>query len=122
LHEQYGNIVRVAPNELSIDGSIGWDDIFGHKKSGEEEFGKDLLWYRPLENGKGIDGSGSHDIIMSNREDHRRQRRVMAHAFSDAALHGQEDIIKSYVDLLMRRLEEHSTQGKVLDMVKWYSK
>ncbi|TVY25314.1 Cytochrome P450 monooxygenase [Lachnellula hyalina] len=121
LHDQYGEIVRVAPNELSIDGSIGWDDIYGHKKAGQVEFGKDSLFYRPLDQGKGLDGHGAHDIIMSNREDHRRQRRLMAHAFSDAALYAQEDIIKSYVDLLMRRLEEHSVQGKKLDMVKWYN-
>ncbi|TVY34228.1 Cytochrome P450 monooxygenase [Lachnellula subtilissima] len=121
LHDQYGEIVRVAPNELSIDGSIGWDDIYGHKKTGQVEFGKDSLFYRPLDQGKGLDGHGAQDIIMSNREEHRRQRRLLAHAFSDAALYAQEDIIMSYVDLLMRRLEEHSVQGKKLDMVKWYN-
>lgn len=121
MHDQYGEIVRVAPNELSIDGSVGWDDIYGHKKSGQLEFNKDLLWYRPLDEGKGHVGHGETDIIMANREDHRRQRRLIAHAFSDAALYEQEDIIKSYVDLLMRRLEEHSVQGKSLDMVKWYN-
>ncbi|TVY50201.1 Cytochrome P450 monooxygenase aclL [Lachnellula cervina] len=121
LHDQYGEIVRVAPNELSIDGSVGWDDIYGHKKSGQLEFNKDLLWYRPLDEGKGHVGHGETDIIMANREDHRRQRRLIAHAFSDAALYEQEDIIKSYVDLLMRRLEEHSVQGQSLDMVKWYN-
>ena len=122
MHDQYGNIVRVAPNELSIDGSIGWNDIYGHKKTGQLEFDKDLLWYRPLDEGRGNDGHGALDIIMANREDHRRQRRLIAHAFSDSALYEQEGIIKSYVDLLMQRLEENSAQGKAMDMVKWYSK
>ncbi|TVY84166.1 Cytochrome P450 monooxygenase aclL [Lachnellula suecica] len=121
LHEQYGSIVRVAPNELSIDGSIGWNDIFGHKKAGEQEFEKDVLWYHPLDEGKGIGGSGFQDIVIANRDDHRRQRRVVSHAFSDTALIKQEGIIKSYVDLLMQRLKEHSTEGKTLDAVKWYN-
>ncbi|TVY42390.1 Cytochrome P450 monooxygenase, partial [Lachnellula occidentalis] len=121
LHDQYGDIVRVAPNELSIDGSIGWDDIYGHKKAGQLEFGKDSLWYRPLDEGKGYDGHGAQDIIVASREDHRRQRRLVAHAFSDAALYEQEEIIMSFVDLLMLRLEEHSVEGKSLDMCKWYN-
>jgi len=73
LHDRHGNIVRIAPNELSIDGSIGWNDAYGHKKTGELEFKKDTLFYRPAEDGKGVNGSGIQDIFTASREDHRRQ-------------------------------------------------
>ncbi|KUJ11632.1 cytochrome P450 3A17 [Mollisia scopiformis] len=121
LHDQHGNIVRVAPNELSIDGSIGWTEAYGHKKAGELEFKKDRLFYRPLESGQGVNGSGVHDIFTASREDHRRQRRLIAHAFSDAALTEQEELIQTYVDLLMTRFRENAALGKVLDMVKFFN-
>lgn len=48
LHNKYGNIVRVGPNEICVDGSIGWNDAYGHRKAGQAEFGKDRLFYRPM--------------------------------------------------------------------------
>ncbi|CZR64538.1 related to cytochrome P450 monooxygenase [Phialocephala subalpina] len=121
LHNKHGNIVRVAPNELSIDGSIGWNDVFGHKKAGEVEFSKDMLFYRPAESGNGVNGSGVQDIFTASREDHRRQRRLVAHAFSDSALTEQEDLIKGYIDLLMQRFKENVAKGDAFDIVKWYN-
>jgi hypothetical protein len=116
LHDQYGNIVRIAPNELSIDGSIGWEDIYGHKKAGKLEFLKDLLFYQ------GVGVPGAQHILGADKETHRRQRRLMGHAFSDSALNGQEGIIKSYIDLLILRLGENAAKGNVVDFVKWYVK
>lgn len=121
LHNKHGNIVRVGPDELSIDGSISWNDVYGHRKAGEEEFKKDVLFYRPQENGKGVNGSGVHDIFTAGREDHRRQRRLVAHAFSDSALNEQEDLVKGYVDLLMLRFKENVAKGDAFDIVKWYN-
>lgn len=31
LHEQYGPIVRVGPNNLSFDGEIGWPAVFARR-------------------------------------------------------------------------------------------
>lgn len=116
LHDQYGNIVRIAPNELSIDGSIGWEDIYGHKKAGKLEFLKDPLFYQ------GVGVPGAQHILGADKETHRRQRQLMGHAFSDSALNGQEGIIKSYIDLLILRLGENAARGNVVDLVKWYVK
>ncbi|KAF8846966.1 cytochrome P450 3A17 [Acephala macrosclerotiorum] len=121
LHDKHGNIIRVAPNELSIDGSIGWNDAFGHKKVGEVEFKKDILFYRPADSGNGVNGSGIQDIFTASREDHRRQRRLIAHAFSGSALTEQENLIKGYVDLLMQRFKENVAMGEAFDIVKWYN-
>jgi cytochrome P450 len=121
LHDQYGNIVRVAPNELSIDGSIGWTDTYGHKKAGQPEFMKDQLFYRPTDDGNGFDGSGVQDIFTSSKIDHRRLRRILAHAFSDAALSEQEDIVQSYIGLLIQRLKENIEAGRPSDMVSYFN-
>ena len=111
LHDRYGNMVRIGPDYLAIDGSIGWKDVYGHKNFGQPEFSKNAHYFPPAES-KG-------NFIVSRQEDHRRIRRLLAHAFSDKALQEQESIIKSYVDLLITRLKQH--QGQIIDMCRWYN-
>ncbi|KAF5989882.1 hypothetical protein FBULB1_507 [Fusarium bulbicola] len=41
LHQIYGDIVRVAPNELSFGYPEAWEDVMGHRKRGQAENGKD---------------------------------------------------------------------------------
>ncbi|KAI0836314.1 cytochrome P450 [Hypoxylon sp. FL0890] len=114
LHEKYGPVVRIAPNELSFIESQAWKDIYGHH--GSYEMAKEPKFYRLL---------GKYDpetIISAEREYHSMLRRQMAHGFSERSMRGQEPIIGEYVDLLMRRLEEHCEGGrKPLDMRAWFN-
>lgn len=114
LHEKYGHIVRIAPNELSFTDADAWKVIYG-TRTGHGQKQKDLRFYPPTP-------GGAPSIIYSDDADHSRFRRLLSHAFSDNSLRGQEPIIKSYVDLLMQRLNENIAAGKnVLDMVSWYN-
>ncbi|KAM0292742.1 hypothetical protein HYE67_011444 [Fusarium culmorum] len=111
LHENYGPIVRIAPDRLLIDGSIAFPEVFSRRPN-EAEFGKTVEFY-------GADRVG---IFPAFREDHRRQRRLMAHAFSESALTEQEGYIKYYVDLLMTRLKDkHADKGAASDMTEWFN-
>ena len=59
----------------------------------------------------------------SNNADHSRMRRLLSHAFSDAALREQEPLITHYLDLLIRKLHEQivsTGQGKI-NFVQWYN-
>lgn len=57
---------------------------------------------------------------MAPRDDHRRQRRLLSHAFSTTALQEQEDYVTCYVDLLIQRLHENVRSGDpVVDICKW---
>jgi cytochrome P450 len=50
-------------------------------------------------------------------------RKLLSHAFSDAALRQQEPIMTQYFDLLVQRLKEridNPAAGKV-DLTKWYN-
>lgn len=50
-------------------------------------------------------------------------RRLLSHAFSDAALRDQEQLITHYFDLLIEKLQQQVVgpeQGKV-DLVRWYN-
>lgn len=111
LHDRYGDVVRIAPNELSYCGPDSAKDIYGHRV-GRQQLSKDLLGYPPPL-------GGVHSIITAPHDDHARFRRLLSHAFSEKALRDQEPLIKEYVDLLLNRLHENSS--KVVDMVAWYN-
>ncbi|KAF3032118.1 hypothetical protein E8E12_000589 [Didymella heteroderae] len=118
LHDQYGDVVRVAPTELSfISGETAWPDIYGFrtgKYRNTGAYGKDQTWFpKPI--------NGVYSIIVSEEADHTRLRRNLSHAFSDKALRSQEPLIMGYVDLLIHRLKEHAEKGKEVDIMRWYN-
>jgi cytochrome P450 len=114
LHQQYGDVVRIAPDELSFINGDAWKAIYG-TRVGHSQKSKDHRFYAPT-------GNGAPSIILSNDADHSRFRRLLSHAFSDSSLREQEPIIKGYVDLLMQRLRENIACGKsAVDIVAWYN-
>ena len=115
LHEQYGPTVRLAPNELSFIQPQAWQDIYGFHP-GKPNFPKNPLWMQPGEN-------GIHSILSANDADHSRYRRLLAHAFSERALRQQEELLLSYVELLMSRLRElaDSSETAVVNIVEWFN-
>ncbi|KAJ0282876.1 hypothetical protein CBS470a_007591 [Colletotrichum nupharicola] len=110
MHEKYGPVIRVGPNELSFTSPEAWQAVMGHRKSGEVENGKAPFYAVP-------------PIITGlNRTDHSRVRRLMSHGFSSAALRDQEPMIRGYIDLLIQRLHENSQQGrKAVDICAWFN-
>ena len=115
LHEQYGPVVRLAPNELFFIDAQAWQDIYGFHQ-GKPNFPKNPLWFQPGDN-------GIHSILSANDADHSRYRRLLAHAFSERALRQQEELILSYVELLISRLRglTASPETNVVDLVKWFN-
>jgi len=110
LHQKYGPVVRIAPNELSYSTSNGWNDIYGFRNN-KAEMAKDTPFYTNPHN--------PPSILSAKRDKHALFRRLMSRGFSEAALREQEPIITGYVDLLMRRLRESSKEGKLVEMVSW---
>jgi cytochrome P450 len=113
LHKRYGDIVRIAPDELAFSHPDAWKDIMGHKK-GEQELGKAAWFYQPIE-------ELPRHIVNEEREEHGRLRRQMAHGFSEKSMRSQEPLIRSYVDLLIQRLQEGSQDGSSVIISDWYN-
>jgi cytochrome P450 len=118
LHEKYGDAVRLAPNEVSFtSGETAWPEIYGFRTGKYKNTGaylKDLSWFpKPL--------NGVYSLLGSNEADHSRVRRNLAHAFSDKALRDQEQLVQQYVDLLVHRFDEHATENKPVDIMRWYN-
>lgn len=50
MHKQYGDIMRVAPNELAFSSPDAWKEIMGTRKAGETDIRKFLPFCKPIEN------------------------------------------------------------------------
>ncbi|OJD28891.1 cytochrome p450 [Diplodia corticola] len=114
MHDKYGDVVRLAPDQLSFTSVEAWRDIYGHKVGGRGGMSKDLTFYGP-------DSAGFNGIIRTNDEDHARHRRLLAHAFSDKALREQEPLINKYVSLLVEKLSDAASAADGIDMVRMYN-
>ncbi|TLD14908.1 hypothetical protein PspLS_10792 [Pyricularia sp. CBS 133598] len=113
LHEKYGDVVRVAPDELSFVAPAAWPEVMGHKsgQTEDEENNKDPHYVDPA--------TGS--MISAPMHSHARMRSIPTTGFSSQAQSRQAPIITAHVDHLLGRLGGlcDSDEG-VVDLVKWY--
>jgi len=120
LHTTYGEVVRIAPDELSfISGESAWHDIYGAhtgEKAATGKYLKDRRWFAEPYN-------DTWSILQADAEAHPRMRRILAPAFSDRALREQESLIQGYVDLFVQRLHEQAsgTENGEVDLVRWFN-
>ncbi|KAJ5344108.1 Cytochrome P450 [Penicillium brevicompactum] len=113
MHKRYGDVVRIAPDELAFSHPDAWQDIMGHRK-GQHEFIKADWFYRPVED------QPTH-VVNAARDQHGRLRRQLAHGFSEKAMRDQEPLIRGYVDLLLDRLSEFCASGSSVVLSDWYN-
>jgi hypothetical protein len=78
LHEEYGEVVRTKPNELSFISESTWKDVYMHRqgqpqmeKARRDHFSSDPTLF---------------NIVNAPDDVHSRQRRSVSHAFSDRAV------------------------------------
>lgn len=113
-HEQYGPVVRTAPDELSFTHPAAWRDIYPQN------------FLRPREYKDKPPGKDAENFISASEADHARFRKILAPAFSDKAVHEQEPMINSYIDTLMDRLHQaiggsKSKAEAVVDLLPWFN-
>ncbi|KAK2017445.1 cytochrome P450 [Colletotrichum eremochloae] len=118
LHRKYGHIVRIGPNELSYTHPDAWHDIYT-RTGGGGDIPKDF-------DGLGPDMAAPETgIVRADDANHRRQRRIFSHAFSDRAVLKQESLIQGHVRNLLRKLadgnEEPTSSHGHVDLVTWLS-
>ncbi|KAK6603848.1 cytochrome P450 [Botrytis cinerea] len=113
LHQKYGKVVRIAPDELSFVSSQAWVDIYGFR-NGKPEMSKETPFFTSKNSSVG-------GVISAEREMHGILRKLMSRGFSEAALREQEPIVQGYTQLLIDQLKEESKKGKTVDMVSWYN-
>ncbi|KAL8921895.1 MAG: hypothetical protein Q9208_005499 [Pyrenodesmia sp. 3 TL-2023] len=115
LHDKYGEVVRITPDELSFITPSAWQDIYTTKPQLPKV-------------SKGVFQSYNGVPVLATQtvtEEHTRQRRILSPAFSERAVRQQEGILKQYTDLLVKKLDEQIlSQEKpavTLDISRWYN-
>ena len=99
LHDKYGPIVQITPKELLVfSGAQAWNDICGFKKPGRPKPFNDPVLYM-------TNVIEAESINSASDANHARQRRILAYAFSDAALHEQL-LLKSWAEKIKAKMEE----------------
>ncbi|MCJ1373424.1 hypothetical protein MMC20_004652 [Loxospora ochrophaea] len=122
LHDQYGSVVRTAPDELSFIDAAAWKDIYSHRD-----------FIRPQQFRNRLPGKNADSLITANVSDHTRFRKVFGPAFTEKSIREQEPIIQSYIDKLMNRFHQSAktttrssgqeavvTSGN-LNIVEWFN-
>ncbi|WKT51630.1 Cytochrome P450 [Fusarium oxysporum f. sp. vasinfectum] len=111
LHDKYGDIVRIAPNELSFASVTSYREIYSHATKGKKPFLKSTFYYQP-------EVPPNIFTVLDPRE-HSRQRRYLAHGFSAQALREQEKVIHHYVNMFLNQLGRLGVPGgKGVDMTE----
>ncbi|RDW69038.1 cytochrome P450 [Aspergillus mulundensis] len=111
-HRRYGDIVRIAPNELSFATAQAFRDIYGAPTKTRKLFPKSDRFY---------DNGHPNIAFVLDPEEHARQHKVFAPQFRPSAVRTQEPIVHSHVDLWVKQIAARGRDGTIpLDISKWF--
>ncbi|KAK3374586.1 cytochrome P450 [Podospora didyma] len=149
LHEKYGEVVRIAPNQLSYISVGAWQDIYGARGISPPEAGPGRSKspaFDDAEKGSRTKKSlapqqmpreelvfpgddfeffaPAKPMISCSPVEHARHRRAVGPAFSDRALRSFEPLLLQYCGILLDRLEEEqqkeASKEKGVDIMDWF--
>lgn len=110
VHLKYGEVVRLAPNELSFTNPQAWNDIYSYTKNQEQ-------WPRhPV---RVPQGKNLMSIMNTVPHEHARFRRLLNHAFSEKGLQEQGPLINKYIDLFVKKVGTLAEKGQTIDFTSW---
>ncbi|KAF5251100.1 hypothetical protein FANTH_3773 [Fusarium anthophilum] len=105
VHDKYGDVVRIAPNELSFRSPVAYKDIYG-RVSKEAQFLKSEVLYST-----GSTAMRPNIVFSRDPQDHRQQRNEISHAFSGHSLIEAQAVIEDYTELFVTQLLEKGGPG-----------
>ncbi|KAI1463617.1 cytochrome P450 [Daldinia caldariorum] len=116
IHERYGEIVRIAPDEVSFAD----EDIWQAALSGRNPLPKNPTFFTPPP-------GQANGLLTASSDVGARIRQVMMPAFTERALSKQEPVIQLYAGLLVERLKERvaasssPNQQAIVNTVDWFN-
>ncbi|KAH7079034.1 cytochrome P450 [Paraphoma chrysanthemicola] len=113
LHEQYGEVVRISPDELSFLNPRVWRDIYAYGAKDGEGSAPPKHFHRYARN---LNNTPALTTIRDPIE-HARTRKIFTSAFSDRALTQQSPLFTTYADKLVRNLKQEG----VVDLVSSFN-
>ncbi|KAI1736256.1 cytochrome P450 monooxygenase-like protein [Xylaria scruposa] len=114
-HHTYGDIVRIAPNDLSFVTPQAYRDIYAQPTRGRKLFPKTKYFWTT------IDTPGMTHIMDVDKA--TETRNLLSPGFSPKALRSQERVIQEYADLFVQTLDRISSEAKqaidISDAFNW---
>ncbi|KAK2603434.1 hypothetical protein QQS21_004385 [Conoideocrella luteorostrata] len=112
--KKYGDVVRVAPNELAFATPQAFADIYGSHHQHLEQFTKTQI------NNHGNDKHGGL-VWEWDPARHRQVSKQVAPAFSGKALRAKEPTLHKYVDLFIERMKSVGATADGVSLDTWIS-
>lgn len=100
LHEKYGDVVRIGPDEVSCVSLQSWKTIHG---AGMNHFQRDPDFTN-------IFPGGAETLGASDNQQHRAFRTLITPVFSEKTLAAQEPQLVRWADVMINALKERSDQ------------
>ncbi|OQV03519.1 hypothetical protein CLAIMM_08555 [Cladophialophora immunda] len=111
LHEKLGAIIRIAPNQYSLDDPDAVQLIYGSKAGFTKSH-----WYTAGE----VPGNPNPNIFSDlNNERHAFNRRKISSAYSMTSLLKLEPFINRCTAILQQRLDDFASHDLVVDVCHW---
>lgn len=109
LHQKYGPVVRVAPDEADICDVSAKQTIYSTK----EVFLKTEFYYN-------VSGGDTGNLFATRDVDkHRYLRRLLSSPLSDNSLKAVEPVVRRRIDLAIQRMEECMKRDGFVDVFHW---
>ncbi|KAK3308168.1 cytochrome P450 [Chaetomium strumarium] len=115
LHEQYGPVVRVSPNELSFISVEAREAIYGLRKGGLN------MEKSPIFLGAVGQVDGQTGVSLALNKDHARQRRALGYLFTNSALLRLEGLLHIQLDKFVSILGTMAAEDRAVDVSDWYT-
>lgn len=112
LHQQYGPVVRVGPDELHIDDPEFYTEFSGNGTSKKRDKSKLYYWF-----------VGADDLIDSSSfatldaEHHQMRRKALGGFFGVDMVRKLEDRIRIHVETMTERLLKDAKDDRAVDLI-----
>jgi cytochrome P450 len=110
LHNKYGRVVRIAPDEVAVVDADAMKKLYGHGGQAVK-----TSWYSTW--GKNI--SSPSLFPEQDKRIHAFLRRRISAPYSMTGVLKYEPYIQACLDLLWARLGKHVDAGEIVDMSNW---
>ncbi|KAL8825029.1 MAG: hypothetical protein Q9191_004662 [Dirinaria sp. TL-2023a] len=135
LHEKYGDIIRLAPDEISFANEQAWTDIYtarrGHKRTlrdrayyiGTTSLPRLMMMMIKLT--RLAPNNQADNIITTNdAKFHLRARTLLSNSFTEEALRTQHTLINGHGDTMVSQIrnivnQNRTGEGALINMTDW---
>ncbi|KAK4149025.1 cytochrome P450 [Chaetomidium leptoderma] len=115
LHERYGPVVRVSPNELSFISVEAREEIYGLRKGGLN------MEKSPIFLGAVGSVDGQTGVSLALNKEHARQRRALGYLFTNSALVHLEGLAQAHIHKFVSKLKAMAAADQAVDVSDWYT-